>query len=216
MTNNCKHLRVGLRYIQLIPVNVSCATHVCSSFTPVTLVRFTRQLVLDHHKELHTARFRPYCLNDHRHSQHIKYVFSILLSRPVTSPDLWPDPLKLPMPFPTLSDVFPYCPTFSPTVRRFSLLPTYLSAPPLTSSNLRSPSRTSAHLSAPPTSALCAPMFSLKAPALCMFRTIPLSCRMLRTLNPMMLHAFHLRSTPFPLCPIQFPSHLSSMYVLDI
>jgi hypothetical protein len=64
------------------------------------------------------------------------------LSRPVTSPDLWPDPLKLPMPFPTLSDVFPYCSTFSPTVRRFSLLPTYLSAPPLTP-------QTSAHLPAP-------------------------------------------------------------------
>jgi hypothetical protein len=64
------------------------------------------------------------------------------MSRPVTSPDLWPDPPKLPMPFSTLSDVFPYCPMFS-------LLPAYLSAPPLTSSNLRSPSRTSAHLPAP-------------------------------------------------------------------
>jgi hypothetical protein len=72
------------------------------------------------------------------------------MSRPVTSPDLWPDPLKLPMPFPTLSDVFPYCPTFSPTVRRFSLLPTDLSTPLLTSSNLCSPPRTSGHLPAPP------------------------------------------------------------------
>jgi hypothetical protein len=154
----------------------------------------------------------------------------------VTSPDLWPDPPKLSMPFSTLSDVFPYCPTFFLTVRRFPLLsdvfpycPTFfptsylslrtsahLLEPPLTFPHLCPSSCTFGHFPAPPTSALCAPTFSLKAPALCMFRTISLSCRMLRTLNPMMLHAFHLHSTPFPLCPIQFPSHLSSMYVLDI
>jgi hypothetical protein len=87
------------------------------------------------------------------------------------------------MPFPTLSDVFPYCPMFSPTVRCFSLLPTDLSAPPLTSSNLLSPpvtflhlcpsSRTFGHFPAPPTSSLYAPTFSLKALALCMLSDYP-------------------------------------------
>jgi hypothetical protein len=65
----------------------------------------------------------------------------------MTSPDLWPDPPKLPMPFPTLSDVFPLLSSdVFPYCLMFSLLPAYLSAPPLNSSNLRSPSRTSVFL----------------------------------------------------------------------
>jgi hypothetical protein len=74
----------------------------------------------------------------------------MVLSHPVTSPDLWPDPPKLPMPFPTLSnvfpllsDVFPLLSDVSPTVRCFSY---FL----LISPHLRSPPRTSAHLPAPP------------------------------------------------------------------
>jgi hypothetical protein len=72
------------------------------------------------------------------------------------------------MPFPTLSDVFPYCPMFFPTSCLSLRTSAHLLEPPLTFPHLRPSSRTFGHFPAPPTSALCAPTFSLKALALYM------------------------------------------------
>jgi hypothetical protein len=65
------------------------------------------------------------------------------LSRPVTSPDLRLDPLKLPICFSTLSDVFTYCPMFFLPSALLPASPTFSPHPP-------SSSHTSAHFPAPP------------------------------------------------------------------